>query len=272
MAFADLHMHSNASDGVCDPSSIAQAARSASELRALALTDHDTLDGLEDAAASCASEGVMFVPGVEITSKHEDRPVHMLGYFIDSSDRALAEYLKENKGKRASRAYRMADLLAEDGFPLSSADLKDSGLIPNRPSLARLLVDKGCAESIDDAFKRYLNSHSKYYVDAIYPETYEVISMILEAGGYPFVAHPARYGIIDLIEDFAREGITGIEAYHSLQTAEQSKELVELAKSIGIGVSGGSDWHGDTMHHAKPGCCGLNEQEFDAFLRTCERV
>lgn len=272
MAFADLHMHSNASDGICNPKNLAQEAIAASDLHVLALTDHDTLDGLEDAARGCKAAGLVFVPGVEITTKHADRAVHMLGYFIDPDSHLLNEYLRANKDRRAERAYRMADLLADDGYPVSSDEIRASQAIPNRPLLARLLVEHGCAKNVDDAFKNFLTSKSKYYVDAVYPETIEAMRLIQEAGGYAFVAHPARYRIIDLIPEFAREGITGIEAYHSLQTAEQSAELVKLAHQLGLAVSGGSDWHGDKMHHATPGCCGLSEQEYNAFIRACDRV
>lgn len=273
MAFADLHMHSNASDGICSPHNIAQAAvESSSDLHALALTDHDTLCGLDDAASSCEAQGIVFVPGVEITTKHDDRAVHVLGYFIDSSSNALNDFLSDNKGRRAERACRMADLLASDGYPISSDDIRASKAIPNRPLLARLLVEAGCARSIDDAFKKYLTSRSKYYIDAVYPETVDAIHLIREASGYAFIAHPARYRIVDLIEGFAREGITGVEAYHSLQTPEQSAELIDLAHRLGLAVSGGSDWHGDKMHRATPGCSGLSETEFQTFMEACERV
>lgn len=273
MAFADLHMHSNASDGTCNPHNIAQAAVAASnDLRALALTDHDTLSGLDDAASSCESQGIFFVPGVEITTKHDERAVHVLGYFIDPSSAVLSDYLSANKERRAERAYRMADLLAADGYPVSSNDIRASKAVPNRPLLARLLVEAGCAQTVDEAFKKFLTSRSKYYIDAVYPETVESIHLIREAGGYAFIAHPARYRIVDLIEEFAREGITGFEAYHSLQTPEQSEELIALADRLGLAVSGGSDWHGDKMHHATPGCCGLSEHEFQAFMKACERA
>lgn len=270
MAFADLHMHSNASDGICNPDRIAQeAVASSPDVRVLALTDHDTLAGLDAAARSCKAQGIAFVPGVEITTKHDDRAVHLLGYFVDPSSDSLSEYLRANKETRAKRAFKMAELLAEDGFPVSADDLKDASTVPNRPLLARLLVERGCVSDVDEAFKTLLNSRSKYYVDAVYPETLEAIEFIKETQGHAFIAHPARYRIVDLIDGFARAGITGIEAYHSLQTPEQSRELIALADQLGLAVSGGSDWHGDTMHQARPGCCGLNEEEFEAFLHAC---
>lgn len=272
MAFADLHMHSNASDGICSPELIAQEASVCDELEAIALTDHDTVSGLDAAARGCESCGLTFVPGVEITTKHKGRAVHMLGYFIDPSNPSLTTFLDTNKMRRAERTYEMADRLAEDGYPLSSNDLKSTTAVPNRPMLARLLVRRGVVADVDEAFKTLLNTRSKYYIDAVYPETIDAIARIRDAGGYAFVAHPARYGILDLIEGFANEGITGLEAYHSLQTPEQSHELIALAKQLGLAISGGSDWHGDTMHHATPGCCGLSENEYTAFLQACGRA
>lgn len=271
MAFADLHMHSSASDGTCKPDKLAQEACTASSLHAFALTDHDTLDGLLDAQRGAAALGLDFVPGVEITTKHDGRAVHLLGYFVDPSSAQLAAYLDDNRQRRADRVYQMADLMRDAGFPVSGQEMRDSGATPNRPLLARLLMERGCVADVDEAFKRYLGSSSPYYVDAVYPDTLEAIELVRAAGGYAFVAHPARYRIVDLIEPFARAGITGVEAYHSLQTREQSRQLVALAGDLGLAVSGGSDWHGDAARKAEPGGCGLDEQEYESFLRSCGR-
>lgn len=272
MPFADLHMHSSASDGTCEPARIAQMAVQTSGLSVIALTDHDSLAGLPPAIAACAENGVEFVPGVEITSRYDGRTVHMLGYFVNPQSPVLVEYLDENRRRRAERVYKMADLLGGRGYPVSSDDLRSAGETPNRPLLARLLVERGCVTDVDEAFRQLLGSSSPCYVDAVYPDSIEAMRLIVEAGGYAFVAHPARYRIVDLIGRFAREGMTGLEAYHTLQTPEQSAELVEIAHDLGLGVSGGSDWHGDEVHRAQLGGCGLDEGQYHAFLATCGRV
>lgn len=272
MTYADLHMHSTASDGTFDPIEIPAKARQIDGLSALALTDHDSLSGLHDAESACEHQGIDFVPGVEITTKFENRPVHMLGYFIDPQSSLLAEYLELNKRRREERTFAMAERLHAGGYPVSADDLKAMKGTPNRPLLGRLLVERGCSQTVDDAFKKLLGSSSPYYVEAVYPDTLEAIHIIQEAGGYAFVAHPARYGIVDLIQPFAREGMTGLEAYHTLQTPEQSAELIALAHELGLAISGGSDWHGDEVHRAVPGGCGLDEEAYHRFLEACDHA
>lgn len=272
MPFADLHMHSSASDGTFEPAQIARIAAQANGLGAFSITDHDCLAALDVVAAACAGNDIEFVPGVEITTKHDGRAVHMLGYFVDPQSTVLVDYLDENRRRRAERVYKMADLLGERGYPVSSDDLRMAGETPNRPLLARMLVERGCVTDVDEAFRRLLGSSSPFYVDVVYPDSLEAIRLITEAGGYAFVAHPARYRIVDLIGRFAREGMIGLEAYHTLQTPEQSAELVKIAQDFGLGVSGGSDWHGDDVHRAQLGGCGLDEGQYYAFLTACGRA
>lgn len=265
-------MHSSASDGTLDPACIAQRAAQTDGLHAISITDHDSMAALKEATLSCNAQGIDFVCGVEITTKHDGRAVHMLGYFIDPESPALVEYLDANCEKRANRVFEMADLLQRGGYPVCADDLRATGETPNRPLLARLLVERGCVSSVDEAFARLLGSSSPFYVDAVYPDTIEAMRLISEAGGYAFVAHPARYRIVDLISRFAREGMTGLEAYHTLQTASQSAELVKIARDLRLAVSGGSDWHGDDVHRARLGGAGLDSGQYHAFLAACERA
>lgn len=272
MVFADLHMHSSASDGTFDAAHIANLAAHTKGLRVISITDHDSLAALEDASLSCAMSDVDFVPGVEITTRHAGRAVHMLGYFVDANNSALAGFLDENRRKRTDRACKMADLLHDQGYPICAEDLLTSEETPNRPLLARLLLQRGCVSSVNDAFRRLLGSSSPCYIDAVYPETIQAMRLIAEAGGCSFVAHPARYDIVDLIACFAHEGMTGLEAYHTMQSSAQSVELVEIARELGLGVSGGSDWHGDAVHQAHLGGCGLEEGQFRLFQDACGRT
>lgn len=272
MVFADLHMHSSASDGTLDATRIADLAAQTEGLHAISITDHDSLAALEDARLSCAMHDVDFVPGVEITTRHAGRAVHMLGYFVDANSSALAGFLDENRRRRAERVCKMADLLHDQGYPVCAEDLLASEETPNRPLLARLLLQRGCVSSVDDAFRQLLGSSSPCYIDAVYPETIEAMRLIAEAGGCSFAAHPARYRIVDLIARFAREGMTGLEAYHTMQSPAQSAELVEIAHDLGLGVSGGSDWHGDDVHRAHLGGCGLSEDQFRSFQDVCGRT
>lgn len=267
MTYADLHMHSTASDGALDVDTMLACARE-QHIRAVSVTDHDCIDGTRRALAMGASYGVCVVPGVELTTRYDERDVHMLGYFIDVDASCLAAFFAENRTRREQRACAIADNLARAGFPVSAEALAASGSTVNRSTLARLLVQAGCATSIDDAFERLIGKHSPFYVDARYPSALEAIELIHEAGGYAFIAHPAHYGVVDIIGELAENGLDGLEAYHGLQSAEQAAELVALASQLGLAVSGGSDWHGDDTHGSFIGKAGLDAAGFERFCRA----
>lgn len=270
MPYADLHIHSTFSDGVRTPRQILEQARS-SGLVHIAITDHDVLDGSRLASDLGSSYGVEVIPGVEITTQTDDRTVHLLGYFIDPDDEGLAQFFATARKKREDRTCAMAVRLADDGYPVSPERLRESGQAINRPLLGRMLVECGAASSVDDAFRRFLGSSSKYYVDYRSADTVEAIHLVDEAGGLAFIAHPALYRVVDLIAQFQREGLAGLEAYHSLQSEEDSALLVARAEELGLAVSGGSDWHGDGSHHASLGSAGLDRASFTQFLHACGR-
>lgn len=270
MPYADLHIHSTFSDGVRTPRQILEQARSSGLLH-IAITDHDVLDGSRLASDLGSSYGVEVIPGVEITTQTDDRTVHLLGYFIDPDDEGLAQFFATARKKREDRTCAMAVRLADDGYPVSPERLRESGQAINRPLLGRMLVECGAASSVDDAFKRFLGSSSKYYVDYRSADTVEAIHLVDEAGGFAFIAHPALYHVVDLIAQFQREGLAGLEAYHSLQSEEDSALLVARAEELGLAMSGGSDWHGDGSHHASLGSAGLDRASFTQFLHACGR-
>lgn len=271
MPFADLHIHSTSSDGVLTPFEIVARAAKLETLHALAITDHDSLDAVHIGMQESARNKLDFVVGVEITTRYDARNVHMLGYFVDPDNRALNEFFEENRQRRTQRTYRMAELLQADGFSISPQDLYDTHEVVNRLLLARLLVKQGCARDTEDAFTRLVGQQTDYYVDVDYPDSIETIGLIAEAGGFAFIAHPAQYHVVDLVDTFAKAGMTGLEAYHTMQTPRQSAQLVQLACDLGLAVSGGSDWHGDATHGACLGACGLDEEAYRAFCAACER-
>lgn len=270
MPYADLHIHSTFSDGVRSPRQILEQARSLGLLH-IAITDHDMLDGSRLALELGGSYGVEVIPGVEITTQTDDRTVHLLAYFIDLDDGGLAQFFATARKKREDRTCAMAERLADDGYPMSPERLRESGQAINRPLLGRMLVECGAAASVDDAFKRFLGSSSKYYIDYRSASTTEAIHLVGEAGGFAFIAHPALYHVVDLIPQFQREGLAGLEAYHSLQSEDDSALLFARAEELGLAVSGGSDWHGDGSHHASLGSAGLDRASFTQFLHACGR-
>lgn len=268
MVIADLHTHSTASDGALCASRMLELGSDAG-LLAMAVTDHDTLDGARNALSAASETGMAIVPGVELSTLTDGRDVHMLGYFLDPQNPALNSFFENSRNCRRDRALAIAAKLAAAGFPIDVEELREGNEVVNRTLLARKLVSSGDAASVDDAFDRLIGKTSPYYVETEYPDTARAVQLIRDAGGYAFIAHPAHYHVVDLIAGLVDCGLNGLEAYHSLQTPAQSNELVDLAAKLGLAVSGGSDWHGDATHGAHVGGAGLDAAGLEAFLAAC---
>ena len=271
---ADLHTHSTCSDGRLSPEAIIDRAL-ALGLRGLSITDHDNLAGSTRAAAylrtlresGSVPEDFIFVPGIELSTSTEGRDVHLLVYWPRSTGRELAGLLADAEERRRERALRIVDLLAEDGWPVSRESFLATGLKPNRPNVARVLIESGRAPSVDWCFGHLFNDGCPYHVPRFEVDTCEAIRVALRAGGVPVVAHPAHYRCEQWIERFSRAGLEGVAAWHSLQTAQDATRLIAVARRLGLAVSGGSDWHGDTVHSATLGGVGLTAPEFSEFLK-----
>lgn len=272
MPYADLHVHSNNSDGTLSCEEIVEHALRHESVRAIAVADHDSLDGADRGQAACRGTSITCIPAVEVSTQTDGRNVHMLAYFIDTQSSSLNELFEKSRTNRYERTLKIAENLREAGYPVSADELLACGQTVNRPLLARKLIERGYAKTVDECFSTLIGKNSPYYVEVQYPNSIEVIHLIRESGGFAFVAHPAHYRVVDLITQFAKEGLTGLEAYHTMQTHRQSAELVELAGELGIAISGGSDWHGDATHGAELGSAGLEKPAFNAFLRACERA
>ena len=269
--YADLHIHSTASDGTKSPATILQMAFDMG-LHVLAITDHDSLLGAREACGLAQDMGLEVVPGVEITTQTDRRAVHLLGYFVKPDSKILEDIFQESCDKRLNRTLAIADNLAEAGYDISSEEVLETGDTVNRSLLARMLVAKGVATSIDDAFRNLIGWKSPYYVHCSYLQTIEAIHAVIEAGGCAFLAHPAHYRVEDLIEPFSREGLCGIEVFHTLQSKEDSVRLESMARELGLGISGGSDWHGDAAHGAQLASAGLDAGQYEQFIMACGRA
>ena len=244
----DLHIHTNGSDGTCRPEEVVRLAREAG-LRAIAVTDHDSLLGCEAAQAAGREFGVEVVPGIEISTKFR-RSVHILGYYIDPRSPALAPVLSWEVQDREERNRKMAALMAADGLPVSYEQLRERfGPAMGRPHFARVLVELGLAADIDDAFVRFVDKDRKYYVGRHIFPIERSVEIIREAGGVPVLAHPFQYklddaGLRELIEYCIGHGLQGIECRYSGYDAGMVDYLLRLAEEYRLTPTGGSDFHG----------------------------
>ena len=242
--FVDLHMHSTASDGSLPPAAVAEAARAAG-LRAIALTDHDTLDGVAEARRAAAPYGLRVVAGTELSVVLDDRELHVLALHIERPAPLEAE-LAELREARRGRAARIVERLNALGVPigLDAVLAEAGGGAVGRPHVARAMVASGWARDFRDAFDRYLGNGRPAHVAKRRLEAGDAIGMVHDAGGLAIFAHPGATGSRERIERLVGLGLDGVEVLHPSHNAEDVARLSALVRHFDLVPSGGSDWHG----------------------------
>ncbi|HHO69573.1 MAG TPA: PHP domain-containing protein [Gammaproteobacteria bacterium] len=246
----DLHSHSTASDGTLAPAELVRRAAAAG-VDVLALTDHDTLDGLAEAVPAAAAAGVALVPGVEVSVSWRGLTVHVLGLGVDPAHRPLAEGLRGLSDYREWRAAEIGRRLEKRGIggALEGARAHAHGRIVGRTHFARFLVDSGRAASVGEVFKRYLVKGRPGYVRGDWAALDDAVGWIRGAGGIAVVAHPARYRLTrsklgHLLHDFQAAGGEGLEVVSGSHSRDQTLHMAAVARSSGLLASCGSDYHG----------------------------
>lgn len=251
----DLHTHSTASDGTDSPAQLVEKA-AAVGLTALAVTDHDTTAGWDEALGALPP-GLRLVRGAELSCVAPDGrgghcTVHLLAYLFDPASPAVIEEYARARAERRERLARIADLMAADGFPVSAASLLES--VPEtatagRPHLAMALMRAGVVSSVDEAFARYLNDRGRYYLPSSRTPIFQSIEMIERAGGvtvlaHAFAAHRGPTVTAEVIKELAGVGLGGVEVDHPDHDPEARKRLRRLADEMGLITTGSSDYHG----------------------------
>lgn len=260
MKLIDLHIHSTASDGSLTPTEVVKRAAEKG-LTAMALTDHDTVSGIEEALSAAADLELEVIPGIEISCVYQEKEIHMLGLFLNYRDPELLRFLADAVSKRKERNAKMLEAFQADGFAITPKDL--TGGNPDttitRAHFARALLARGYVKSVDEAFRKYLNPDRPYYRkrETVLPA--EAIAAIRHAGGFPSLAHPCQYklgwkGLEELISLLKENGLMGIECFHSSNYGEESSRLRSLANKYGLIPTGGSDFHGAAKPDIDIGC------------------
>ncbi len=252
MAFIDLHTHSNASDGTLPPRDLVRLAKD-SGLAAIALTDHDTIDGLAQAVPAGEELGLEVIPGVEISAKYLSGSMHVLGFFLDYGSDLLAQRLAVLKQARKDRNPQIIAKLRDLGIPVTMAEVEaiSGGGQVGRPHIARAILEKGRVRSMQEAFDIYLGNNGKAYVSKYRFPPGEAIAMIRDAGGIPVLAHPFTLGLHTaatlkpLLKDLAGLGLAGVECYYPEHSPDQEALYLGIARELGLLITGGSDFHGD---------------------------
>lgn len=244
---ADLHLHTTYSDGTDRPERVVELAHEAG-LSAMAITDHDNTDALAVAEPVARRHGIELIPAIEMSASAEGLEVHLLGFFLDLTNPALIRHLATQKARRVERVREMVRRLQRAGVHLEPEEVfafAGEGTV-GRPHVARALQKRGYVSTTSEAFSKYIGPDSPGFVPGSTLLPAQVIGMIREAGGVPVLAHPIYLKRDPLIQQFMREGLVGLEVYHSGHPPETIRHYEAIADHLRLLKTGGSDYHGTT--------------------------
>lgn len=255
MKYVDLHVHTNVSDGTLTPTEVVNLAVQ-KKLAAIAITDHDTIYGIEEAKLAAMAQrdngyGLELIPGVEISAEYKKKDIHILGLFINEKDLHLQEVLSKALIERDQRNQKMIDNLRADDIDITLDALlfDEPNTVITRAHFARFLIEHGYAKDNNEAFLKYLGYDTKYYVPRNYLTPKDAISLILQAGGIPVLAHPLLYRLsleeLDaLISELKSYGLVGLETIYSANTGFDEGIIRRYVNKYELLMTGGSDFHG----------------------------
>jgi len=274
----DLHVHTTASDGGLTPGEcVDEAARLG--LAAIAITDHDTLDGNAEGQARGEELGVEVAPGVEISAEHALRTIHLLGYYPEPGAGDLEALLASLREHREERNPRILERLAALGCPVSYEEVaaEAGGEVIGRPHIAAVMIRSGYVRDLDQAFDRYLGKGAPAYVERWKAAPADSIEALLGARAVPVLAHPGTMGarstdeVEAIVRQFVGMGLRGLEVYYHTHTARQTAAYLSLAKRCGLLVTGGTDFHGATKPDVQMGRgCGRLHVPYELLARLKE--
>jgi len=245
MKFADLHLHTYFSDGTFSPEELVGHGHRLG-FAALALTDHDSVEGCARMTAACAAAGIDFIPGTELTAEHNDTEIHLLGYLVDTQNEKLLSEIAKFQAVRQNRIHEMVALINSLNVPLKveSVFALANCKSPGRPHVARALVKAGLVGSLDEAFERFLKKNRPAWVPKAKMSALEAIELVHQAGGLAVMAHPGLNRTDDVIPVLVEAGLDGIECFHTKHSTITSERYLEMADKFHLLITGGSDCHG----------------------------
>lgn len=248
----DLHVHSTESDGTFTPEELITEAVNTG-LSAIALTDHDTVSGVEKAQKAAIGQPIELVPGIELSTNYNGKEIHIVGLYIDIYNERLLKETAAYRACRDGRNEKMVEALQKEGFAITMKELvaENPDCVITRGNIARFLYGHGMISSTQEAFEKYIGDGCKCYVGRFKVSAQEAVSLIKEAGGIAILAHPLLYHLshaklMELVTELKAAGLDGIEAIYSTYTAGEEAHLKQFAEENGLLVSGGSDFHGTT--------------------------
>lgn len=256
-------MHTTHSDGVYTPEQVVDIARQ-KDLRAIAVTDHDILSGIEVAKQAARGTSLEIIPGVEISTLWNDQEIHMLGYFVDVHNPKLRRALEKQREARQERNQLMIEKLVKLGIEITEEEVQEKKPVHDRdtnigrPHIAEVLIEKGIVHTMNEAFEKYLGKNGMAYLTPKRISPIDAIRLIRESNGVAVVAHPGLYQQDELLPVLIEAGLEGIEVHHPDHSAEDQQKYTKIAQKYGLIATAGSDFHGERnglMHHADLGTC-----------------
>lgn len=270
--YYDLHIHTCASDGTLSPAQVVEQAAEMG-LPGIAITDHDTIDGIDPAFSHrfMRNLAIDIIPGIEMNTESGDEEIHVLGYFIDHKYPPLLEHLSHIKDARLLRATKMVQRLRDMGFGISLEQvqrLAGSDLIA-RPHVAMALMEKSYVFSVKEAFGKYIGKGRPAYVSRYKFTPDEALNLIRNAGGISVLAHPGLIKNQSVIYEMIEKGVEGLEVYYPEHTRDETDFYKTLAQQHGLQITGGSDFHGIGRENDinRMGYCGITADVMDKIYK-----
>ncbi len=248
---ADLHAHSTASDGINRPAEVVRLAARAG-LAAIALTDHDTVDGVAEARAEGQLQGIKVLSGCEFSVLGDWGEMHLLAYGMPEGHAELEAAFRRMRTNREDRGRKMVAAIVKCGVPIDYAEVEGiaAGAPLGRPHVARALVQRGVVRTIDEAFVRFLGRGKPGYVGKVLPSLEEITDLVRRVGGVSSLAHPRDRANRATLQSFQARGLDGVEVRHPSHSPSMRAELERVARDLGLLMTGGSDSHGETSPSA----------------------
>lgn len=272
MIKADLHIHTDISDGSLSTEEVIKEAKE-NGLTHIAITNHDTVKGLEEAINLGKKYNIIVIPGIEISAYDykRNRKVHLLGYGLDLEGKHVTNLCEKLLKDRNEMTLKQVDIIKSLGYNINKEEIKlyskNSG-VSYKQHIMQTMIDKGYVEEIySPLYKELFKNNGPCNMEVKYIDVFDAIDAIIKDNGIPVVAHPGQMNSYELIEELVDKGLVGIEKYHISHTDKDYKRIDELAKKYNLIVTGGSDYHGSYAKNRSIGCCTAPKESIEFIMK-----
>jgi predicted metal-dependent phosphoesterase TrpH len=270
-------MHSTFSDGTLTPAQLVERAKQ-NNIEIIAITDHDNVDGLKEGRKEAEKAGITFIDGIEVSADFQNKDIHILGYFLNLEDEKFLDWLRELQEKRHNRTLEMLKKLSRLGIEISLAEVEGEvlGNVIGRPHIAKMIIKKGFAATMDEVFDRYLGDGKPAYVPKTGVDMVEVVKKLKANGAVVILAHPHLIShsddtVVNIIDMLIKNGLDGLELYYPNIDTRKKNKLLKIARKRGLILTGGSDFHGMNRAGIDIGIGDISEEVFKILKEKIDK-